>query len=104
MQRFKLTWVYRPGRTNVADPISRNPAFLATITAVQQASSDVVSAAPTTVDMAATTTLRGVGKSIHSGYALDKDFGDTDFVKRHDLVQGGTIGSANQPRNQESVH
>jgi hypothetical protein len=89
MQRFKLTWVYRPGRTNVADPISRNPAFLATITAVQQASSDFVLAAPTTADMAATTTLRGVGKSIHSGYALDKDFGDADFVKRHDLVQEG---------------
>jgi len=30
------------GRTNVADPISRNPAFLATITAIQQANSDVV--------------------------------------------------------------
>ncbi len=25
LQRFKFDWEYRPGRTNVADPLSRNP-------------------------------------------------------------------------------
>ena len=28
LQRFNFTWIYRPGRTNVADPLSRNPSFL----------------------------------------------------------------------------
>jgi transposase InsO family protein len=27
LQRFHITWQYRPGRLNVADPISRNPAL-----------------------------------------------------------------------------
>ena len=27
LQRFNFTWEYRPGRTNVADPLSRNPAY-----------------------------------------------------------------------------
>ena len=25
LQRFNFVWEYRPGRTNVADPLSRNP-------------------------------------------------------------------------------
>lgn len=28
MQRFHVTWEYRPGRLNVADPLSRNPTLL----------------------------------------------------------------------------
>jgi len=27
LQRFNFTWQYRPGRTNVADPLSRNPTY-----------------------------------------------------------------------------
>ncbi len=27
LQRFNFTWEYRPGRTNVADPLSRNPSY-----------------------------------------------------------------------------
>jgi hypothetical protein len=27
LQRFQFTWTYRPGRTNVADPLSRHPDF-----------------------------------------------------------------------------
>ncbi len=27
LQRFHFTWTHRPGRTNVADPLSRNPDF-----------------------------------------------------------------------------
>ena len=27
LQRYNFNWVYEPGRTNVADPLSRNPAF-----------------------------------------------------------------------------
>ncbi len=33
LQRFRpLQWVYKKGRTNVADPLSRHPAFLAAVT------------------------------------------------------------------------
>lgn len=27
LQRFNFTWAYRPGRDNVADPLSRHPLF-----------------------------------------------------------------------------
>ena len=30
-QRFQFRWVYRPGRTNIADPLSREPAFMAAV-------------------------------------------------------------------------
>ena len=30
LSRFQFTWEYRPGRVNVADPLSRHPAFEAT--------------------------------------------------------------------------
>jgi hypothetical protein len=90
MESFKQTWVYSPGRTSVADPISRSPAFLATIAAIQHDCSVNVSAVAATADTAAVaTTLRGVGKCTYIGHTLDKDFGDTDFFKRHGLVQEG---------------
>ncbi len=31
LQRLNFTWEYRPGRTNVADPLSRNPEFLSAV-------------------------------------------------------------------------
>ena len=31
LQTFNFTWEYRPGRTHVADPLSRHPAFLAVV-------------------------------------------------------------------------
>ena len=34
LQRFKFTWEYRPGRTNVADPLSRNPCQSVLLTAL----------------------------------------------------------------------
>ena len=39
LRSFHYTWVYRPGRINVADPLSRSPAFLQhTIAAVTRSS------------------------------------------------------------------
>ncbi len=32
LQRFDFTWQYRPGRPNVADPLSKNPSYLAAMT------------------------------------------------------------------------
>ena len=32
LQRFGFTWTYKPGKTNIADPLSRDPAFLAQVT------------------------------------------------------------------------
>ena len=88
LQRFQLTWVYRPGRTNMADPISRNPAFLASMTAIQHACHPESSSA---MNGAGAATLRGVGKSIQSSYSLDSDFDNADFIWRHDLVQTGGL-------------
>ena len=34
LQRFNFEWVYRPGHTNVADPLSRHPDFLAKLSAM----------------------------------------------------------------------
>ncbi len=32
LQRFDFTWQYRPGCPNVADPLSKNPSYLAAMT------------------------------------------------------------------------
>ena len=34
LSRFRFNWVYRPGRSNVADPLSRNPVQVALLTVV----------------------------------------------------------------------
>ena len=34
LQRFNFSWEYRPGRTNVADPLSRNPCQSVLLTAL----------------------------------------------------------------------
>ncbi len=46
LARFNLKWEYRPGRTNVADPISRNPALLAVVTRAETAAQRQASAIP----------------------------------------------------------
>ena len=40
LQRFGFTWSYKPGRTNVADPLSRNPEFLSRVVVRQMAQCD----------------------------------------------------------------
>ena len=78
----------------MADPISRNPTFLPSIAAIQEAviqEADNQGTSPTAAASSAETpsAFQGVGQSILSGYALDKEFGNTDFVRRHELVQEG---------------
>ena len=85
LQRFKLTWRYRPGRNNVAEPISRSPAFLAqmqTDVGAEANSSKVVSLPPPPID-----TLSSVGESIKHGYAVDENFGKAEYIELHGLVK-----------------
>ena len=44
LERFTYTWQYRPGRVNVADPLSRAPLFLAAITRLKGTFMDKVQA------------------------------------------------------------
>ena len=77
-QRFKLTWQYRPGRNNVADPLSRSPAFLAAM---------VDTGEPGNFPPPATNTFSDVGESIRQGYLIDDNFGSDAFVECHGLFK-----------------
>jgi len=69
-QRFKLLWQYRPGRNNVADPLSRNPAFLIAIGSGADS-------------------LSSVGEAIKAGYVLASHVVDDSFALAHGLAQEG---------------
>ena len=48
LSRFQFTWEYRPGRVNVADPLSRHPSFtVGKVTAGDKQSLDQISTHPT---------------------------------------------------------
>jgi transposase InsO family protein len=77
LQRFHFQWVYRPGRLNVADPLSRNPAFCASVRARACGVAAVMSVA---TDYSAATSVTGTSSEllqrIRSGYAQDPWFAD----------------------------
>ena len=47
IRSYDFDWEYKPGKINVADPLSRNPAFLAVMLAVVTRSNGFKQAAPT---------------------------------------------------------
>jgi len=71
-EQFDYTWVYRPGRTNVADPLSRHPTFAALI-AEDQELPDPPS----------------VMQEIAEAYEADTAFADTDFLQRYHISKDG---------------
>ena len=83
LQRFKLQWQYRPGRQNVADPISRSPAFVAAVQHGRGADVQLALPAPP-LD-----TFETLGEPIKSGYTNDARFQDVGFIEKHGLAKEG---------------
>jgi len=67
-EQFDYTWVYKPGRTNVADPLSRHPTFAALIAEGQE-----VPDPPS------------VMQEILEAYETDALFADTTFLLRNHI-------------------
>lgn len=108
-QRFKLNWQYRPGRTNVADPLSRNPEFVSVIRTRQSERAergDEVGSEETTEktersieededDTEVTPTssseideiLTNLRQEICESYESDEAFRDQTFLERNTLVK-----------------
>jgi len=68
LQWYKLIWQYRPGRTNVADPLSRNPAYLSALQNGGQTMADA---------------FESVGEAIQAGYLVDSKLADDSFVSAY---------------------
>ena len=72
LQRFDMEWVFRPGRNNVADPLSRDPTFLQVVITRGQAArfrpeNNASSAAITPRDQSAHTRLPSISSQEEGG-------------------------------------
>ena len=86
---FDFAWEYRPGRTNVADPLSRNPVFLAAVVTRQRPSKSKVGQTVSAADQAPTgPELTDIELAISKGYAFDPIFSDKKYTHRWKLVDG----------------
>ncbi len=86
LSRFNYRWMYRPGRTNVADPLSRNPALLAAISKA-----------------AATTQAKRRAKAAAAG-AADKDTGKAQQAQDTTPQEAPTHTSAHTTPDAHSQH
>ena len=86
LQRFKINWQYRPGRINVADPISRNPNFLMTLRTSSAVSREVPRKlyAMASSDVSANA-LKGLTDALKAGYSADENFSNENFIQAHAL-------------------
>jgi hypothetical protein len=89
LQLFDFDWAYRPGRTNVADPLSRIP-VPDTSTDAQLKSTIAVlcsraAAVPPAVVVATALENIVLVKLIQTSYESDSSYQDTSFIKRHKL-------------------
>jgi hypothetical protein len=91
LQMFDFDWAYRPGRTNVADPLSRIPD---TVTVSDARSSQTVAALCSRVAADTPAEAEAASASCHSpallelvrsGYSTDPSFADSAFVQKHKL-------------------
>jgi len=93
LQRFHFDWEYRPGRTNVADPLSRSPAHLMLM--------DVLSAKASLLPLLADADAPGRAArslEVHSPFLQRMRMGYTDDpwfnaknVQKHGLVQASGL-------------
>ena len=90
LSRFQFTWQYRPGRTNVADPLSRHPSFVASVTAtLAQLSLCSVPQADAEADNAAAAEADNEMLSqIIQGYSTDPWFSSASNTAQLDIYQG----------------
>ena len=74
LERFDYDWVYRPGRVNVADPLSRSPAngplFVGAVRTRPARENAQAAAAPSVVD------------KVQEGYAADADYAKAEFTSK----------------------
>lgn len=97
LARFHFKWEYRPGRTNVADPISRNPALAAIIclagyaTRSKSKSTDQAQHAPADPQPAVAPASHDPASfmdSIKQAYARDDQFSNSVFTSAFTLQDG----------------
>lgn len=72
MSRFVFEWVYRPGRTNLADPLSRCPELLMLGTMLTQAADGYVMSSDDTPDSEESVLIQ----DLQAAYAHDESFAD----------------------------
>jgi len=70
---FDYTWQYRPGRSNVADPLSRHPVFFTALVAEGE-------------DLPSPPTFL---QEILQAYDTDISFSDADFLRKYQLSKNG---------------
>ena len=84
LQRFELKWRYRPGSPggqNVADLISRSPAFVAAVHGGKSGNREAALPAPP-LD-----TFETLGGHIGARYSGDASFQNQAFIEKHRLAQ-----------------
>lgn len=84
--RFKLTWVYRPGRVNAADPLSRSPTFVAALLAQDSGVSPQEVQAQGGLLVAADE-VNSLRATIQQGCSPDENFGKDEFIAQHAMTQ-----------------
>lgn len=91
LQMFEFDWEYRPGRINVADPLSRIPDGEETRSGSTQTVAalcrHVAAASPAAVGSAPAVASPPLLEHMRAGYKLDASFTNKEFVAKHKLNQ-----------------
>ena len=96
LSRFQFCWKYRPGRINVADPLSRHPSFSANMVSATIATAELAQLSLSSVtdadivaenDAAATADIEMLSQ-IYRGYETDPWFATASHTANLDIHQG----------------
>ena len=96
LSRFQFCWEYRPGRINVADPLSRHPSFSANMVSATIATAELAQLSLSSVtdadivaenDAAATADIEMLSQ-IYRGYETDPWFATASHTANLDIHQG----------------